>query len=203
MVIIKQLTAIVIGSLLIATGINGFLVPHHLLDGGIVGIALILHYQFEFQTGLCMILLSIPLCLYAWSQERSRGYTSLEGLLVSSFFIDWLAPLQSYIILPIFISSLLGGTIIGVGLGLMLRYETSTGGTDLLAFIISKASSLNIGMIIFLLDGLVAIIAYSVLGPVSFLFSTLTILTIGIIASKFMNYHFRNAMFLWKGYPFL
>lgn len=202
MVIIKQLTAILIGSLLIGTGINGFLVPHHLLDGGIVGIALILHYQYEFQTGLCMILLSIPLCLYAWSQERSHGYTSLEGLLVSSFFIDWLAPLQTLFILPIFISSILGGTIIGVGIGLMLRYETSTGGTDLLAYIISKASSLNIGMIIFLLDGFVAIIAFRVLGPVSFLFSALTIFTVGIIASNFMNLHYRNAKYLWKGYPF-
>lgn len=202
MVIIKQITAILIGSLLIGTGINGFLVPHHLLDGGIVGIALILHYQFEFQTGLCMILLSIPLCLYAWFKERSHGYTSLEGLLVSSFFIDWLAPLQSFFILPIFMSSILGGTIIGVGIGLMLRYETSTGGTDLLAQIISKACSLNIGMIIFLLDGFVAIIAYSTLGPESFLFSALTILTVGIIASNLMKFQYRNTRYFWRGYPF-
>lgn len=72
----------------------------------------------------------------------------------------------------------------------MLRYETSTGGTDLLAHIISKANSLNIGMIIFLLDGLVALIAYSTLGPESFLFSALTILIVGVIASNFMKIHY-------------
>ncbi|HER2162542.1 TPA: YitT family protein, partial [Streptococcus pyogenes] len=72
--IFQKAAAILIGSLLLSIGINGFLIPHHLLDGGITGIALILHYYFDFPTGLAMFLLSIPLCIYAWIYERTFFY---------------------------------------------------------------------------------------------------------------------------------
>ena len=49
------MSAILIGSLLLGIGINGFLVPHHLLDGGITGLALIIHYYFGFPTGLMYV----------------------------------------------------------------------------------------------------------------------------------------------------
>ena len=89
------MSAILIGSLLLGIGINGFLVPHHLLDGGITGLALIIHYYFGFPTGLCMFLLSIPLSVYAWFRERIYFYNSFIGLIVASTFIDWLAPLRT------------------------------------------------------------------------------------------------------------
>ncbi|PLR96852.1 hypothetical protein CVD19_10375 [Bacillus sp. T33-2] len=189
---LKKTGAIVIGSLLIGTGINGFLVPHHLLDGGVVGIALILHYYFNIQTGMCIFFLSLPLCIYAWFHERNYFYTSFQGLIVCSFFIDWLAPLQTRFPLPVFISAIVGGSIIGVGIGLMLRYEASTGGTDLLAYIISNASSVNIGIIIFILDGLVALIGLKALGAESFIFSVLTIFTVGLITQSFVKNNYRS-----------
>jgi uncharacterized membrane-anchored protein YitT (DUF2179 family) len=142
--IFQKAAAILIGSLLISIGINGFLVPHHLLDGGVTGIALILHYYFDFPTGLAMFFLSIPLCIYAWIYERTFFYNSFLGLIVTSIFIDWLAPLRTQFLLPIFTSTLLGGAFIGIGVGSMLRYKASTGGTDLLAQFISEAFSVNI-----------------------------------------------------------
>ena len=65
----------------------------------------------------------------------------------------------------------------------MLRYKTSTGGTDLLAQLISKAFSLNIGIVIFMIDGLIVTAGLSFLGEVTFIFSCLTILTVGVISS--------------------
>lgn len=186
-VIIQQFAAIVIGSMLIGFGINGFLVPHHLLDGGIVGVALILHYYFHVQTGLCMIVLSIPLCLFAWYLERNYFFSSFHGLMVSSFFIDWLSPLQSQFPLPILVSSLLGGVINGVGFGLMLRFETSTAGTDLIAQMLSKTFTLNIGVIIFLIDGLVAVLGFQALGFKSFFYSCITIITVGVVTSMIVK----------------
>ncbi|MFD1706703.1 YitT family protein [Siminovitchia sediminis] len=182
-VIFQRLGVILVGSLLIGIGINGFLVPHKLLDGGLIGLALILHYYFGFQTGLCMLVLSMPLCLYAWLYERTFFYNSLQGMLASSLLIDWLAPLRTQFLLPILVSAILGGTIIGIGIGLMLRYETSTGGTDLLAQFISKASSLNVGIIIFIIDGFVVSAGFSTLGAKSFVFSCLSIFIVGIITS--------------------
>jgi uncharacterized membrane-anchored protein YitT (DUF2179 family) len=53
--------AVFIGSLLSSIGINGFLIPHRLLDGGVTGLALIFHYYYGLPTGLVMFFLSIPL----------------------------------------------------------------------------------------------------------------------------------------------
>lgn len=172
-----------IGSLLLGIGINGFLIPHHLLDGGITGIALIIHYYLGFPTGLCMFLLSLPLSIYAWFRERIYFYNSFLGLIVASAFIDWLAPIRALFSLSIYPSVLLGGIFIGTGVGLMLRYKTSTGGTDLLAQFISKAFSVNIGVIILLIDSLITAAAYKTLGIEVFLFSCLTIAIIGLITS--------------------
>lgn len=177
------MSAILIGSLLLSIGINGFLVPHHLLDGGITGLALIIHYYSGFPTGFSMFLLSIPLSVYSWFRERDYFYNSFIGLIVASVFIDWLAPLRTQFSPSIFSSVFFGGIMIGVGVGLMLRYKTSTGGTDLLAQFISQASSLNIGLVITLIDGLIVASAMNVLGFKVFLFSTLTILIISFMTS--------------------
>ncbi|MED4531844.1 YitT family protein [Metabacillus fastidiosus] len=181
--IFQKTAAILIGSLLISVGINGFLVPHHLLDGGITGIALILHYYLGYPTGLAMFLLSIPLFIYAWIYKRTFFYNNFLGLIVASIMIDWLAPLRTQFLLSIFISVLLGGVFIGIGLGIMLRYKTSTGGTDLLAQFISEDFSVNIGIIIIIIDGLIVTAGLNMLGIKAFLFSCLNICIIGTITS--------------------
>lgn len=181
--IFVKVAAMFTGSILVGIAINGFLVPHHLLDGGIVGIALILHYYFEFRTGLWTAMLSLPLSIYAWFNDRKQFYGSFQGMIVTAFFIDVLAPLEYQFPLPIWLSSVLGGAISGVGVGLMLRYKTSTGGTDLLAYFIAKATPLNIGLLIFMIDGIIVLMGYPTLGLESLLFSTLTILIAGSVAS--------------------
>ncbi|MEB2264352.1 YitT family protein [Priestia megaterium] len=182
-IIFRKIPVVFVGSLLLSIGINGFLVPHYLLDGGTIGIALILHYYFEFPTGVTMIILGLPLCWFAWIYERHYFYNSFYGLIISSLLIDWLEPIKNQFQFSIFSSVILGGIFIGTGVGLMLRYETSTGGTDLLAQLISKAFSLNIGMVILIIDGLIITAGLPLLGPKTFLFSCSTIFIGGLTTS--------------------
>lgn len=182
-IILHKLIVIFIGSLLLGIGINGFLVPYHLIDGGIIGIALIIHYHFHFPAGLLMVILSIPLGVYTWLREPAYFYNSVFGLIISAFIIDWLAPLKNELHPPILASALLAGMFIGLGTGLMLRYKTSTGGTDLLAQFVSKALTLNLGIVIFLIDGLIVTAGLSFLGAHSFIYSCITILTVGLVSS--------------------
>jgi uncharacterized membrane-anchored protein YitT (DUF2179 family) len=83
----------------------------------------------------------------------------------------------------IFPSTIIGGILVGVGIGLMLRYETSTGGTDLLAQILTKFTSVNIGIIIFLIDALIITSGIHVVGLEKFFYSLLTILCVGFMTS--------------------
>lgn len=178
--IFQKLLATFIGSLLLGIGVNGFLVPHHLIDGGILGIALILHYFFHFQTGMTMVVLSVPICLFASMNEKGYFFSSLQGLLISSLFVDLLAPLRNQFIVSHLGSALIGGVIIGTGVGLMLRYKSSTGGTDLLAKIISRKYSLNLALVIIFLDGLIVLAGFTVLESDSFLYSCVAITTVGL-----------------------
>jgi uncharacterized membrane-anchored protein YitT (DUF2179 family) len=182
-IIFRKIPVVFVGSLLLSIGINGFLVPHYLLDGGTIGIALILHYYFEFPTGVMIIILGLPLCWFAWIYERHYFYNSFYGLIISSLLIDWLEPIKNQFQFSVFPSVVLGGIFIGMGVGLMLRYETSTGGTDLLAQLLSKAFSLNIGMVILIIDGLIITAGLPLLGPKTFLFSCSTIFIGGMTTS--------------------
>ena len=179
----EKLFATLIGSLLLGIGINGFLVPHHLLDGGIIGIGLILHYYYELPTGLSMIVLSIPLYVLAWFYEKKYFFYSLHGLLISSFIIDLLSAMRGHFDLSILPSAILGGSLVGFGIGLMLRYETSTGGTDLLAQLITKLLPINIGALIFAIDGLVILSGLKIVGIEKFLYSFITIIFVGVMTS--------------------
>lgn len=179
----QKIVAILIGSLLLSLGVNGFLIPYHLLDGGVIGLGLIIHYFYGWPTGLCIIILSLPLYVLAWFFERRYFFYSLHGLIISSFCIDLFSFINGRIHLGILPSTVVGGLLVGVGIGLMLRYETSTGGTDLLAQLLTKFTSVNIGIIIFLIDGLVITSGIQVVGLEKFFYSFLTILCVGLMTT--------------------
>lgn len=181
--LLEKAGAILVGSLLLGIGVNFFLSPYHLLDGGMIGIGLLIHYYFDFPTGLSMIFMSIPLYIYAWYYQRKLFIQSLHGLLISSLCVDWLSGFQISWDIPVYINAILGGTFIGLGIGLMLRYETTTGGTDLLAKIIANKLSINPGIIIFGIDVCIILSGIGIVGITTFLYSGLTILFVAILTS--------------------
>lgn len=175
---------IVAGSVLIAAGTNFFLVPHKVLDGGVIGIALITNYLFDLHIGFVIILCSIPMFMAAWLLNRAIFYNSLLGMLISSFVIDLLSPLQPvverYLELEAVPSASIGGLLIGMGLGIMLRFETSTGGTDLLAHFLSRHIPLNVGVIILLMDAIIIGVGGLLLSGETFILSLFTIVSGGM-----------------------
>ncbi|MDM5317873.1 YitT family protein [Fictibacillus sp. b24] len=176
---IKRTVAIFLGSVLLGIGINGFIVPFHLLDGGMIGISLLVKYVWGYKVGLTIIILSIPIYLLAWKLERRYFINSVHGLLVSSFIIDFLSPLRGVFSVSIMEGSIIGGLFIGTGIGWMLRHETSTGGTDLIALFLSRWFSINVGMVIFLIDAAVIIAGLYVMGEGILFYSLVTILSVG------------------------
>jgi uncharacterized membrane-anchored protein YitT (DUF2179 family) len=175
---------ILIGSLLIAAGTNFFLVPYKILDGGIIGIALIINYLFDAKIGVFILLCSFPIFLLAWLKERDIFYNSILGLLTSSFLIELLGPLQYHFLYYFefgsISSAIIGGFLMGTGLGIMLRFKSSTGGTDLLAQFIKRYVPLNLGLIIFLTDFLIIGAGGLLISKETFFHSTLTIISGGV-----------------------
>ncbi|MEK4229241.1 YitT family protein [Solibacillus sp. FSL H8-0538] len=180
MYFLKKALVVVTGSIIFSLGINLFLVPYEILDGGIIGIGLILNYVWGLKTGLMIILLSIPIFIFAWFNYRNFFYNSLHGMIISSFFIDLFKPLDSLIRIPTIFSSILGGIFVGLGIGLMLRFQTSTGGTDLIAQFLCDKTGINVGVLIFFIDSIVIIFGGMLLSSDTFFLSIITILFVGI-----------------------
>ncbi|MFD2045111.1 YitT family protein [Ornithinibacillus salinisoli] len=184
---IKKTAAILGGSILVAAGINLFIIPNHLLDGGIVGIGLIGKYLFELRPGMTIILLSIPLYTLAFFHNRAFFYNGIHGLLVSSFFIDLFYPLSFWDAPPILISSLLAGILVGLGIGIMLTADISSGASDLLALMLAKITNMNAGIIIFLIDCMVLLLGYFTVEEVTILYSAIMVTVIGITTSTILS----------------
>ncbi len=175
--------AVIIGSLLIGVGVNGFFIPHHLLEGGMIGIGLIAKYKWGLEPGLTILLVSIPMYILTFVYKRSFFYKSIHGLILSSLFIDSLHPLSSVFSIPIYLSAVLGGIFIGIGIGIMLRYQTSTGGVDLLALFLSTILPLNVGIIILFFDFSIILTGSLLVIHSSFTYSLLAICTIALFTT--------------------
>ncbi|WP_099159967.1 YitT family protein [Virgibacillus ndiopensis] len=177
---IQKILSIMIGSTCVAVGINYFLIPNHLLDGGIIGLGLIAKYSLGLKPGLTIIVLSLPLYMIAWFRYRTYFYNGLHGLLFSSLLIDYFHPLSHMDTTPILISSLAGGLLIGTGIGIMLIANISTGGTDLLALMLSKVTSLNVGIYILLIDSMVITFGWIVIQEATITYSAIMVLMVGL-----------------------
>lgn len=174
----KQVMMILVGSVLIGLGVNIFLVPFELLDGGALGISLIIHYVKDVRVGLTLILVSIPIFTLAFFCYRSFFYKGIHGMLFSSLMIDMLSPFQVFaqkLELPVIGSAAIGGIIIGIGVGTMLRLDISIGGTDLLAQMVAKRLKINTGYMIFFNDILIVSIGSLILLSNSILLSYTTV----------------------------
>ncbi|MCZ8537696.1 YitT family protein [Paenisporosarcina quisquiliarum] len=184
---IHKTISILVGSLLMAIGVNVFLINHELLDGGTFGMGLILHYLTGMQVGLLVILLSIPVLILALFYNRSFLYNSIHGMLISSFIVDLTYhPLRvlGYILdqNPLG-SAIMGGIFVGAGIGLMLRYDTSIGGTDLLGQIVANYLKINPGVIIFMIDFVIVFTGYYLIDDSSLVLSFITVICVGTMTS--------------------
>lgn len=190
MALLKKGIVIFIGSIFIAIGINGFLVPFGLLDGGAIGISLIFHYVMDVKVGLTFLLISIPIFVLAWFFYRSFFYNGLHGMLLSSLIIDVFASSswfgQQLVAHPI-VSAAYGGIIIGMGAGLMLRSDISIGGTDLLAQMLARRINVNSGIVIFIFDIVIVTIGSMIILSAQLLFSFVTVFSIGLVTSLIVS----------------
>ncbi|WP_203247226.1 YitT family protein [Sporosarcina beigongshangi] len=182
----KRALVIVIGSTFIAIGLNGFLIPFGLLEGGALGISLIFHYLIGIKVGFTFLLVSIPIFIVAWIFYRPFFFNGIHGMLLSSLIIDVLSPLQSIgreFVISTLAGAICGGIIIGIGIGIMLCLDISIGGTDLLAQMLARKLTVNPGIMIFCLDVLIVILGSYIIPAVQLSTSLVTVCCVGITTS--------------------
>ena len=133
---LKEGIEIILGCALMALGTSLFLLPNQLSSGGFAGIATIIYYLFNLPLGTTMLILNIPLIILTIIKVgKETAIKGVIGTIVLSTFIDIFEtfnPLTEDRLL----ACIYGGILIGLGTAIVLKANASTGGTDLLTYII-------------------------------------------------------------------
>lgn len=173
---VAPFVVILVGCVIMALGMNLFLIPYKLAPGGVSGLATVLHHVSDgrLPVGMLMLAMNIPLFLLGW-KSKGHGFMlrSLFGTIVLSLVIDLTAPYIDRMVNVWFVSldvsmatpdyllnALAGGLIMGIGLAFVLKEDATTGGTDMAAAILKKfVPGLSIGTFLLILDVLVVLFA--------------------------------------------
>ncbi|WP_027717660.1 YitT family protein [Desulfovirgula thermocuniculi] len=158
--VLSEILGVSLGVLLVALGLDLFLVPNKIAAGGVSGLATVIYHLTGAPVGMTMLALNVPLFLLAVYRLGLRfGFRSLYGTVSLSLVVDALAPFLPVPTHDPLLASIYGGVLSGLGLGLVFRYRGTTGGTDLAAAVLRTYTGANVGQLLFLVDGAIVLAA--------------------------------------------
>ncbi len=136
--IIKDYVFIIAGAFILALGINFFLVPVKISTGGVSGIGTVLFYVFSFPISVTTLAVNVVLFLLGFrTLQRSSVLKTAVGIVLLSVFLEVTKHFGSYSE-DVFIASVFGGILVGLGVGLTVSRDASTGGSDFAAIMLSR-----------------------------------------------------------------
>ena len=150
---VRNYLGVILGVLLEAVALNMFLIPNKIAAGGVSGLATVLYYLFNWPVGMIMLLFNIPLFIIGVKILGTRyGINTLFGAAALSVAIDLTAPFTPVLTSDLLLSSLYGGVLGGIGMGLIFRFKGNTAGTALAAAIINRLFGISVGQSLLLAD---------------------------------------------------
>ena len=146
--IVRKFILLFFGALIAAVGLEIFLVPNNIIDGGIVGISIITSILTKVPLGVLTFTLNVPFLIIGYKQiGKTFVISSLFSITVFSVFIQILHPIEG-ITSDVLLATVFGGIILGAGVGIIIRYGGSLDGTEIIAIILSKYTMFSIGQIV-------------------------------------------------------
>lgn len=159
---------IVLGAMVLTFGYVYFIIPYKILPGGIYGISIMLHHKLGFPVGLTALFFNVILLLVGLKLLGPRfGVKTLTALILTSVMVDvagYYTGLEPLVEDEALLSAVFGGLLVGVGVGLIFKSRASTGGSDVLAMILVKYSSMPMGQIMIVIDSIVVLLGLAVFG---------------------------------------
>lgn len=145
---IKKYLVLIIGSLIYSAGLEIFLVPNNIIDGGIVGISIMASYLTGIPFGVYMLVLNLPFLYLGYKQiGKSFAISTIISIIALSIFSEFLEPVPQ-ITQDYFLAAIFGGIIAGAGVGLVIRQGGSLDGTEITAIILDRKTSFSVGEVV-------------------------------------------------------
>lgn len=180
--------AIILGSLLSAVAINELIIPHMLLSGGVGGIAIIIQYLTGISAGALILIINIPIFIIGLKEvDRDFIVHSLIGTIALSVLLILLkdSPIFNFLrVDDTMLSSIFGGVLNGLGGGIVFRNRGSMGGSDIIAVVVKKHKSVNIGTVMFGINIVIIMIASFLYGVKPAMFTLVSMYISSVLIDK-------------------
>lgn len=185
---IYHTSLVIIGGILVALGLEAFLIPGGFLDGGITGISIILAKFINIPMGVFLAILNFPFIILAWRKlgrkSAIRTTIGVATLAVTTIFLHHMEPWTENYVLALFY----GGTLVGFGIGIALRNGGALDGTETLATIISNKSPYSVDQLILAINIIIFTVAGFIMGWEAAMSSALLFyIVVSTIIDKIVN----------------
>ncbi len=155
---------IFIGAILAAVGLEIFLVPNQIIDGGVVGVSILLSHITGVPLSVFIVVLNLPFLYIGYNQiGKTFAVSTVFAVLSLAGWVAYFRPIPE-LTHDLFLAAVFGGIIIGVGVGLIIRYGGSLDGTEIIAIILDKKTGFSVGEIVMFMN-------LFILGSAGFVFS--------------------------------
>jgi uncharacterized membrane-anchored protein YitT (DUF2179 family) len=146
--IIKKYFFLMVGAALASVGLEIFMVPNNIIDGGIVGISIISSTLTKLPLGAFIFVLNLPFLFIGYKQiGKTFVISTLFSVTILSIGVTVLHPIPG-LTQDVLLAAVFGGIILGIGVGLIIRYGGSLDGTEIVAIILDKRTGFSIGEIV-------------------------------------------------------
>ncbi|MDR3594552.1 YitT family protein [Clostridium sp.] len=148
LIIISRIFFLVLGSILVSIGLEVFLIPNNIIDGGMTGISIMANYLTKVKLGVFLVILNLPFVVLGYKQiGKTFALSTIFSIVCLSIGVTLLAPVPG-VTQDILLATIFGGIIMGAGVGLIIRNGGSLDGTEIVAIMLEKRSAFSIGEIV-------------------------------------------------------
>lgn len=157
---LKDYLMIFIGINLTSLALVWFLIPNRIAAGGVSGLATILYHLLTWPVGFVILAINIPLfiaCIKVFG--AGFGAKTFFGAAFLALAVEFWANSTGVMTHDPLLASIFGGILAGMGMGIAFRFHGTTGGTDLAAQLIKHYTSLSVGRSLYIIDGIVVLLA--------------------------------------------
>ncbi|MBO5385552.1 YitT family protein [bacterium] len=180
--LLKSLFFITIGAFIAAFALESFLLPNEVIDGGIIGISMIINHLTKWNLGLLIIILNAPFIILALKKMgKMFVFLTAYANIILAFALNIFHHYK--VTNDITLATVFGGIVLGIGVGLILKNEASLDGTEILSLLVSKKFGFSVGEFIMGINVFIYLAAGKVFSWESAMYSILTY----FIASKVID----------------
>lgn len=148
----RKIIMVMIGAMIMAVGLELFLVPNQIMDGGIVGISIIMSHLLSLPLGLFIFILNIPFIFLGYKQlGKTFAILTAIGITTLSLTTIGLHNLEPFTTDSL-LATVFGGIVLGTGVGIVIRYGGSLDGTEILAILFNRKLPFSVGEIVMFMN---------------------------------------------------